>query len=150
MIRVSGHKYPCVYIGLCTQSNCMRTRTSSLHMHAVDTREGKIKWSCLLVIWSKNLEYSILSRKELWSYCQSLGLEFRYALRKVLGTQDRPTLGLASHHCVLYLNPIKYHLNTCILDSHTDTHNMHLAKSMASLTLNTYLSIYPNKREPNI
>ena len=34
-------------------------------------------------------------RKDLWSYYQSMGSEFRYALRKVLGTQDRSTLGLA-------------------------------------------------------
>ncbi|KAL4619838.1 hypothetical protein ACB092_06G109700 [Castanea dentata] len=33
-----------------------------------------------------------------------MGLEFRYVLGKVLGTQDRPTLRLTSHHCVLCLN----------------------------------------------
>ena len=104
----------------------------------VGTKEGKIKWSCHLVIWSRNHEYSVLS---------SLGSEFRYALGNVLGTQDCPILRLASHHCVLYLNSIKNHLNTCILDSHTHTHNnMHLANNMASLTLKTYLFIYPNKR----
>ena len=74
-------------------------------------------------------------RKDLWSYYQSLGSKFRYALGKVLGTQDRPTLKLASHHCVLCLNPIKNHLNTCILDSHTHT-------NMSSITLNNHT--YPS------
>ena len=111
--------------------------------------KGKLKWSRHLVIWSRNHEYSVLSRKVLWFYYQSLDSEFRYALGKVLGTQDCLTLRLASHHCVLCLNPIKNHLNPCILDSHTHT-NMHLENNMASLTLNTNLSIYPNKREPNI
>ena len=37
----------------------------------------------------------------------SMGLEFKYALGKVLGTQDRPTLRLASHHCVLILTLLK-------------------------------------------
>ena len=53
------------------------------------------------------------------SYYQSMGSEFRYALGKVLGTQDRLILRLASHHCVLCLNPIKNYLNTYILNSHT-------------------------------
>ena len=34
---------------------------------------------------------------------RDMGSEFRYILGKVLGTQDRPTLRLASHHCVLCL-----------------------------------------------
>ena len=88
-------------------------------MDVVGTREGKIKWSRHLVIWFRNHEYNILLRKDLWSYYQILGLEFRYALGKVLGIQDRPTLRLSSHHCVLYLSPIKNHLNTFILDLHT-------------------------------
>ena len=49
-------------------------------------------------------------RKDLWSYYQSMGSEFRYALRKVLGTQDRPTLISASHHCVLILTLLKTNL----------------------------------------
>ena len=40
----------------------------------------------------RSLHLDILSRKDLWSYYQSMGLEFRYALGKVLGTQDHPTL----------------------------------------------------------
>ena len=36
-----------------------------------------------------------------------MDLEFRYVLGKVLDTQDRPTLRLVSHHCVLHLNLIK-------------------------------------------
>ena len=85
----------------------------------VGAREREIKWSHYLVIWSRNHEYSIFSRKDFWSYYQSLDSKFRYALGKVLDIQDRPTLKLISHHCVLYLSPIENHLNTCILDSHT-------------------------------
>ena len=43
-----------------------------------------------------------------------MGSELRYGLGKVLGTQNRLILRLASHHCVLCLNPIKGILNTCI------------------------------------
>ena len=46
--------------------------------------------------------------------------EFRYALGKVLDTQDRPTLRLASHHCVLHFNLIKNIFNICIY-THTHT-----------------------------
>ena len=42
-----------------------------------------------------------MKMKDLWSYYQSLGSEFRYTLGKVLGTQNRPTIRLASYHCVL-------------------------------------------------
>ena len=52
---------------------------------------------------------------------RDMGLEFRYALGKVLGTQDHATLRLASHRFVSYLNPIKNQFNTCILNSHTHT-----------------------------
>ena len=82
---------------------------------------GITEWSRHLIIWSRNHEYSILSRKDLWSYYQSLGSNFRYVLGKVLGTQDRPTLRLASYHCVLYLNLIKSTFNTCTY-THTHTH----------------------------
>ena len=82
---------------------------------------GITRWSHHLVIWSRNHEYSILSRKGLWSYYQSLGSKLRYVLGKVLGTQDRPTLRLALHHCVLYLNLIKNILKTCI---YTHTHTL--------------------------
>ena len=68
--------------------------------------------------------YSVLSRKDLWSYYQSMGLEFRYTLGKVLGTQGCPTLRLASHHCVLCLDLIKNMFNTYFL-THTHT-SMHL------------------------
>ena len=68
--------------------------------------------------------------------------EFIYALGKVLGTQDRLTLRLASHHCVVHLNLIKINFNTCILNSHMDT-SMHLTYNMVSSSQNniSYLSI---------
>ena len=78
-----------------------------------------------LVIWFRNHEYSIPSRKDPRSYYQSMGLEFRYALGKVLGTQDHPTLRLVSHHCVLHLNLIESIFNTCIY-THTHT-SIHLS-----------------------
>ena len=40
-----------------------------------------------------------------------MGLEFKYSFGKVLGTQNRLTLGLASSHHVLCLNPTKGALN---------------------------------------
>ena len=42
---------------------------------------------------------------------RDVGLELRYGLGKVLGTQNRPSLGLASSHYVLCLNHIKDILN---------------------------------------
>ena len=51
-----------------------------------------------------------------------MGLEFRYVLRMVLGTQDRPTLRLASHHCVLRLKLDKIMFNTYVLNLHTHWH----------------------------
>ena len=55
---------------------------------------------------------SVLLRNDLFDLTsRDMGLEFRYGYRKVLGTQNRPTLGLASSHCILCLNPIKYILN---------------------------------------
>ena len=99
--------------------------------------QGKKYRSCHLVIWSRNREYSVLSRKDLWSYCQSMGSEFRYALRKVLGTQDRPTLRLATHHCVLCPNLIKNVFNTCI---YTHTHiSIHLSVQHGILSQNNKL-----------
>ena len=90
----------------------------------VDTRG---LWSRHLVIWSRNHEHSILSRNDHWSYYQSMDSEFRYVLGKVLGTQDRPNLRLASHLCVLRLNLIKSMFNTCIY-THTHTHtSIHLS-----------------------
>jgi len=41
-----------------------------------------------------------------------MGFEFRYVLEKVLGIQDRQTLRLASHRCVLCLSLIKNMFNT--------------------------------------
>ena len=106
--------------------------------------------------WYKNHIYSVLSRKDHLSYYQSMGSEFRYAIGKVLGTQDRPTLRLASHHCVLYLNLIKNNLNTCILNLHTHT-SMHLTHNHGIFILKqAYLSIHKAKenqthtRNPNI
>ena len=49
-------------------------------------REREIKWSRHVVIWSRNYEYNVLSRKDICSYYRSLGSEFRYTLGKVLGT----------------------------------------------------------------
>ena len=64
-------------------------------------------------------------------------------------TQDCPTLRLASHHGILYLNLIKNMLNTCIY-AHIYT-SIHLSiQSWHHSSQNTYLSIYPNKRELNI
>ena len=59
------------------------------------------------------------SRKDFWSYYQSMGSEFRYVFGKVLGTQDYLTLRLASHHCVLCFNFIKNMFNTLYPNSHT-------------------------------
>ena len=85
-----------------------------------------------------------------------MGSEFRYAIGKVLGTQDRPTLRLAFYHCVLYLNLIKNNLNTCILNLHTHT-SMHLTHNHGIFILKqAYLSIHKAKenqtqmRNPNI
>ena len=50
-----------------------------------------------------------------------MGSEFRYVLGKVLSTQNRPTLRLTSHHCVLRLNLIKKMFNTYI---YTHTHTL--------------------------
>ena len=49
-----------------------------------------------------------------------MSLELRYGFGKVLGTQNRLTLRLTSHHCVLCLNPIKGIINIVIL-THTHT-----------------------------
>ena len=87
--------------------------------------KGKKCQSHHLVIWFRNHEYSVLLRNDLRSYYQSMGSEFWYALGKVLGTQDRPTLRLTSHHYVLHPNLIKNMFNTCI---YTHTHaSIHLS-----------------------
>ena len=57
---------------------------------------------------------------------RNMGSEFRYVLGNVLGTQDCPTLRLASHHCGLHLNLDKIMSNTCTLNSHTHT-SIHLS-----------------------
>ena len=49
---------------------------------------------------------------------RDMGSKFRYVLRKMLGTQNHPTLRLVSHHNVLCLNLDKILFNTCILNSH--------------------------------
>ena len=75
-----------------------------------------------------------------------MGSENRYALGKVLGTQDCPTLKLAFHHCVLCLNFIKNNVNTCILNSHTHT-SMHLTYNHGIfIPKQTYLSIHKAKK----
>ena len=53
-----------------------------------------------------------------------------YAIGKVLGTQNHPTLRLATHHYVLFLNPVKDILNIVIL-THTSA-SIHLTINMAS------------------
>ena len=45
---------------------------------------------------------------------RDMGSELRYGLGKVLGTQNRQTLRLASHHFDLCLNSIKGILNIVI------------------------------------
>ena len=62
--------------------------------------------SRLLVLWSRNHEYSPLTWKDRFYY-QSMGSEFIYEDGKVLGTQSHLTHGLASSHYVLCLNLIK-------------------------------------------
>ena len=52
---------------------------------------------------------------------RNIGSELRYGLGKVLGTQNRLTLRLASFHYVLCLNPIKGILNI-VSNSHTHQH----------------------------
>ena len=81
--------------------------------------------SCHLVLWSRNYEYSALTWKDQFYY-QSMSLEFRYGLEKVLGTQNYPTHWSASTHCVLHLNSIKSTFD--IASSHTYTHtSIHLS-----------------------
>ena len=50
---------------------------------------------------------------------KDMGSELRYGLRKALGTQNHPTLRLASSCCVLCLNLIKGTFNIVILNSYT-------------------------------
>ena len=50
---------------------------------------------------------------------KDIGLELRYGLGKVLGTQNRPNLRLTSSHCVLCLYPIKGTLNIVSILTHT-------------------------------
>ena len=74
-------------------------------------------------------------------------LELRYVLGKVLGTQDCPTLRLASHHCVLHLNLDKIMFNTCIL-THTHTNiRLNIKHGIIHPKTHTYPSI--KHKEPN-
>ena len=50
---------------------------------------------------------------------RDIGSELRYNLGKVLGTQNYPTLKLASSHCVLCFNPIEGTLNIASITTHT-------------------------------
>ena len=50
---------------------------------------------------------------------RDIGSKLSYGLRKVLGTQNRPTLRLAFSHCVLCLNPIKGTFNIASILTHT-------------------------------
>ena len=66
-----------------------------------------------------------------------MGSKFRYALGKVLGTLDRPTLRLTSYDCALRPNLIKNMFNTCIY-THTRT-SIHLSiQSWHHSSQNTY------------
>ena len=53
---------------------------------------------------------------------RDMGSKLRYSLRKVLGTQNHPTLRLASSHCVLCLNPIKGTFNFASILTHTPSY----------------------------
>ena len=53
---------------------------------------------------------------------RDMGSNFRYILGKLLDTQDRPTLKLVSHHCVLHLNFIKNMFKTLSILTHTLAH----------------------------
>ena len=79
-----------------------------------------------------------------------MGSEFRYALGKVLSTQDRPTLRLASHYYVLHINLIKNIFNTCIY-THTHT-SIHLSIQYEILIpkQHTYPSTPKKKRTQHI
>ena len=50
---------------------------------------------------------------------KDMSSELRYGLGKMLGTQNCPTLRLASSHYVLCLNPIKGTLNIASVLTHT-------------------------------
>ena len=98
--------------------------------------------------WSRNHIYSILSRKELLIllpeiWVRSLGT----FLEKVLDTQDRPTLMLASHHCVLRLKLIKNIFNTCILTHAHTSIRLSIQHGIIHPKTHTYLPL--NKKEPN-
>ena len=73
-------------------------------------------------------------------YYQSMSSEFRYVLENVLNTQDRSTLRLAFHHCVLRPNLIKNMFDTCI---YTQTHTrIHLSiQPWHHSSQNTYPSL---------
>ena len=81
--------------------------------------------------WFRNHIYSVIFKEGHFDLItRDMGLEFRYVFGKVLSTQDRPTIRLASHYCVLCLNIIKSKFNTSIL---THTHaRMHLTYNMVS------------------
>ena len=67
---------------------------------------------------------------------RDMSSEFRYVLRKLLGTQDRPTLRLASHHYLLCLN------------SHTYT-SIHLSIQHDIIHPKTYTYPSIQHKEPN-
>ena len=50
---------------------------------------------------------------------KNMGSELRYSFGKVLSTQNRSTLRLASSHCVLCLNHIKGTFNIASILTHT-------------------------------
>ena len=79
---------------------------SSQHVSAHCGHNGRVATQFLQ--WFRNHIYSVLSRNDPFNLTtRDLRSEFRYGFGKVLGTQNCPTLGLASSHCILCLNPIK-------------------------------------------
>ena len=75
-----------------------------------------------------------------------MGLELKYSIGKELCTQNRPTLRLASHHCVLCPNLIKNMFNTCIY-THAHT-SMHLS-IQHGIFIPKQHTYQPKPRKPN-
>ena len=91
---------------------------------------GQRKDGVATLIRSRSHLHSALTWK-VWSYYQSMGSEFRYDFKKVLGTQNRPTSGSASTYHVLRLNLNKDIFNIAFF-THTRT-KIHLTIDMASI-----------------
>jgi len=81
---------------------------------------------------------------------RDMGSEFGYVLRKVLGTQDHPTLRLASYHCVLHLNLNEIMFNTCILNYTHTSIRLSIQHDMIHPKTHTYPSIKHKESNPHI